>query len=120
MAMYSAGTTVTWRGTTIGKVTELRFLRGGSLPIGRSSVFSVDVGTIEISSVAATSSVTSMSLARVDQYGLKGTIDIQSYGGTAGQGTLRLTTKAICQSLDITAKLNDVWRFKGVWKLVQE
>lgn len=121
MPMYSAGTTVKWRSTALGQVTGLRFVKGGGgLPIGRRKAFAVDAGTVEISSVCATTSETMISFAKVDQYGVKGTIEIQGTGGTTGQGSLTVTTKAICQSLDISATVNDVWRLKGVFKIVME
>lgn len=121
MASYATGVTVSFGGTTIGEVTELRVVEGGSLPLGRDSTFAVDVGTIEISSLATGSTAFISPTAR----GLKGTLSISGTSaaqGTppAGGGSVTLTTKAILQTLDISAKVNDVWRFKNTFRIVKE
>jgi hypothetical protein len=106
MASYAAGVTATWRGTAIGEITELKVTHGGSLPIGRSTPYSFDAGTIEVSSL----STASMSFA---EYGLKGTL---AFGG----GGVNVTTKAICQTLTLAAKVQDVWRYSSTYKIVKE
>jgi hypothetical protein len=110
MAGYCTGVTVSWRGIAIDEVTEYRINAGGSLPIGRNSLFAVDAGTVELSSLSTAASTSTMSLS---QYGTKGLLSF------AGDG-LTVTTKAICQTLDISAKVNDVYRLKGVFRIVQE
>lgn len=109
MASYATGVTVSWGGTTIGEVTELRVVEGGSLPLGRDSTFAVDAGTVEISSLATVSTAFIAPSAR----GLKGTLSISGGGVT-------VTTKATLQTLDIGAKVNDVWRFKNTFRIVKE
>lgn len=109
MASYATGVTVSWGGTTIGEVTELRVVEGGSLPLGRDSTFAVDVGTVEISSLATGSTAFISPTAR----GLKDTLSITG-------GVTALTTKAILQTLDVSAKVNDVWRFKNTFRIVKE
>jgi len=108
MAGYCTGVTVSWRGNAIGEVTEYRVNAGGSLPLARQGVFAVDAGTVEVSSLSTSSSAISLS-----QYGTKGVL---SFGGSG----LTFSTKAICQTLDISAKVNDVYRLKGVFRIVQE
>jgi hypothetical protein len=112
MAGYCTGVVVSWRGTDIGEVTEYRFAAGGSLPLARGSTvagstpWALDAGTVELASV----STAAMNLS---EYGTKGLL---SFVG----GGLTLTTKAICQTLDVSAKVNDVYRLKSVFRIVQE
>jgi hypothetical protein len=116
MAGYCTGVTVNWRGTAIGEVTEFRVGAGGSLPLARGSAaatsgaWAMDMGTVELASLSTAATTSAMSLS---QYGMKGLL---SFSG----GGLTLTTKAICQTLDISAKVNDVYRFKGIWRIVKE
>jgi len=110
MAGYCTGVAVSWRGTAIGEVTEFRVGAGGSLPIGRGvsggTPWAIDAGTVELASF-------STAAMKLSEYGTKGEL---SFSG----GGLTLTTKAICQTLDITGKVNDVYRLKSVFRIVQE
>lgn len=99
-----SGTTVTWRGSSIGEVSQLRYLAGGSLPIGRTSPFAVDAGTVEVSSFGTVSP---------SQHGLKGTLAITSQ-------LVTVTTKAVVVSVDIGATVNDAWRYKTTFRIVKE
>jgi hypothetical protein len=116
MAGYCTGVTVSWRGTAIGEVTEYRIAVGGSLPLARGSTvagsapWALDAGTVELASLHTAGTTSTISLS---QYGTKGLL---SFDG----GGLNLTTKAICQTLDVSAKVNDVYRFKSVFRIVQE
>lgn len=49
MATYASGVTANWSGTPFQEVVEIKINYGGSLPIGRSERFSLDLGTIEVS-----------------------------------------------------------------------
>jgi hypothetical protein len=106
MAGYCTGVAVSWRGTALGEVSEFRINAGGSLPIGRNSTFAVDAGTVEVSSLATAA-------MKLSEYGTKGLL---SFSG----GGLTVTTKAICQTLDISAKVNDVYRLKSTFRIVRE
>jgi len=112
MAGYCTGVVVSWRGTAIGEVTEFRVGAGGSLPLARGSTvagstpWALDAGTVELASV-------STAAMKLSEYGTKGLL---SFVG----GGLTLTTKAICQTLDVSAKVNDVYRLKSVFRIVQE
>jgi hypothetical protein len=106
MAGYCTGVAVSWRGTALGEVSEFRINAGGSLPIGRDSTFAVDAGTVEVSSLATAA-------MKLSEYGTKGLL---SFSG----GGLTVTTKAICQTLDISAKVNDVYRLKSTFRIVKE
>lgn len=123
MAHVTAGITASWGSTALGDITEIKWTHGGGLPQSRGSTvagtrpWSLDLGTIEVTSL-------SDKLGDINQWGRKGTLSI---GGTARSNTatatiitVNLTTKAICQTLDIGAKVNDVWRYKGTFKIVQE
>jgi hypothetical protein len=110
MAGYCTGVAVSWRGTAIGEVTEFRVGAGGSLPLARGvsggTPWAIDAGTVELASF-------STAAMKLSEYGTKGLL---SFSG----GGLTLTTKAICQTLDITGKVNDVYRLKSVFRIVQE
>jgi hypothetical protein len=106
MAGYCTGVTVNWRGTALGEISEYRVNAGGSLPIGRDSTFAVDAGTVELSSF-------STAAMKLSEYGTKGVLSF------VGDG-LTVSTKAICQTLDIGAKVNDVYRLKSTFRIVKE
>lgn len=99
-----SGTTVTWRGSAIGEVAQIRYLAGGSLPIARQGVFAVDAGTVEVSSFGTVS---------LGTLGLKDTLAISSQA-------VSVTTKAVLLSVDIGATVNDAWRIKTIFRIVQE
>ena len=106
MAIACAGVTATWNSVAFGEVTKIDVTRGGDLPMARASAWTLDAGTIEISSLS-TANLTAT------QYGVKSTLAI-------GGGGLTLTTKAICQTLRATGTVNDVTRYVGVFKIVME
>lgn len=106
MATYCAGVTATWDSVSFGEVTRIDVTHGGELPQGRASNWTVDAGTIEISSFS-TAQLTSA------QYGKKATLAITG-------GGLTLTTKAICQTLRATGTVNDVTRYVGTFRIVME
>jgi hypothetical protein len=106
MANYCAGVTVTWNGTSLGEVTDIKVTHGGQLPIGRAAVFAVDAGSVEIASLSTAG-------GGFDSYGKKSTL--QFSGG--GQS---FSTKAIVQTFDIAGKVNDVWRYRSVFRIVKE
>lgn len=133
MAIVTAGITASWDSTAIGEVTEIKWIQGGGLPQSRGSTaadsrpWSMDLGTIELSclGVSAFSSTAGGNVTSfVNQWGRKATLCI---GGTARDSrqtavivTVNLTTKAICQTLDLGAKVNDAWRYKSTFRIVQE
>lgn len=106
MATYCSGLTVTWNASPLGEVVDLKVINGGSLPLGRDSTYSVDAGSIEIAclSTAAISS---------GQRGLKYTLAISG-------GGMDFSTKAVCQSLQMIGKVNDVARYTGTFKIMKE
>jgi len=122
MAIFSSGITASFGGTAIGEITEIKWLVGGGLPQGRGSTsgtsfWSMDAGAIEITAFGT-------ALNNSSQWGRKAVLAV---GGTARVATatatiitVNLSCKAICQTLDIGAKVNDVWRHKGTFKIVLE
>ena len=127
-AIVTSGITATWGGTALGDITEIKWVFGGGMPQGRggsgttasggtATYWSMDAGTIEITAFGT-------ALARTDQWGRKATLAV---GGTARVATatatvitVNLSCKAVCQTLDLGAKVNDVWRHKGTFKIVLE
>ena len=113
MAGYCTGVIVNWRGSPIGEVTDYRVAVGGGLPQSRGaaggSPWSMDLGTVELSSLSTAAGAT----INVSEYGMKGLLAFTGSG-------FALTTKAICQTLDISAKVNDVYRIKSVFRIVKE
>ena len=106
MATYCTGVSVTWASISLGEVTEIDVSVGGSLPLGRDSTFSVDAGTISLKCL-------STAAIGLSQYGLQGTLAITG-------GGLTLTTKAICQALTMTGRVNDVAKYGATFKLVRQ
>jgi hypothetical protein len=134
MAIITAGATASWGGIVFGTVVELRATLGGSLPINRgstqvsqtwtggeaayhTSAYGVDVGTIEVLCLStANISVAEWGRKRVLSFG--GTAFVS--GTTGPTRSVQISTKAICQTLQVGAKVNDVWRLQGTFKLVRE
>ena len=106
MATVCTGVSVTWGGVSLGEVTEIDVNAGGSLPLGRDSTFSVDAGTITLKCL-------STAALGLSQYGLQGTLAITG-------GGLTLTHKAICQTLTMTGRVNDVAKYGATFKLVRQ
>lgn len=106
MATLCTGVSVTWGGVSLGEVTEIDVNVGGSLPLGRDSTFAVDAGTISVKCL-------STAALGLSQYGLQGTLQITG-------GGLTLTHKAICQTLTMTGRVNDVAKYGATFKLVRQ
>ena len=106
MATVCTGVSVTWASVSLGEVTEIDVSVGGSLPLGRDSTFSVDAGTITLKCL-------STAAIGLSQYGLQGTLAITG-------GGLTLTHKAICQTLTLSGRVNDVARYSATFKLVRQ
>lgn len=106
MATVCTGVSVTWGGVSLGEVTEIDVNVGGSLPLGRDSTFAVDAGTISVKCL-------STAALGLSQYGLQGTLQITG-------GGLTLTHKAICQTLTMTGRVNDVAKYGATFKLVRQ
>lgn len=106
MATRCAGVSAMWAGTPLGEVTEIDVTVGGSLPLGRDSTFAVDAGTISLKCLSADA-------IGASQYGLQGTLTISG-------GGLEVTHKAICQTITLLGRVNDVARYGAVFKLVRQ
>jgi hypothetical protein len=106
MATVCTGVSVTWASVSLGEVTEIDVNVGGSLPLGRDSTFSVDAGTITLKCL-------STAAIGLSQYGIQGTLAITG-------GGLTLTHKAICQTLTLSGRVNDVARYGATFKLVRQ
>jgi hypothetical protein len=106
MANVCTGVSVTWCSTALGEVTEIDVNVGGSLPLGRDSTFSVDAGTITLKCL-------STAALGLSQYGVQGALAITG-------GGLTLTHKAICQTLTLSGRVNDVARYGATFKLVRQ
>lgn len=113
MAIACTGVTAMWGGLTLGEVVEIDVTKGGSLPIGRGSTvvastgaWAIDAGTIEMKCL----STASLSMA---EYGLKKPL---AFTG----GGLTFSTKAICQTLRMSGKVNDVARYAATFKICLE
>jgi len=106
MANNCAGLAATWNGAALGELTEIKVTCGGSLPLGRASLFSVDAGVIEIACLSSANITAS-------QQGLKSTLAISG-------GGIDFTAKAVCQTLQLAGKVNDVARYSATFKIVKE
>lgn len=129
MAFPTAGITATWNSQPLGEISEIRWVYGGGLPQSRGATgtthvpWSMDLGTIEISSFGT-------ALGGLTNFGANNTYGrkyVLAIGGThrvasatATIVTINLTTKAICQTLDLGAKVNEAWQTKGTFKIVLE
>jgi hypothetical protein len=106
MASECAGVTASWDSTNFGEVVEIKVNAGGSLPLARASTWAFDVGTIDISCL----STANVSLA---QYGKKSTLSITG-------GGLTFSTKAVCERVQLSGKVNDIARYAVTFKITPE
>lgn len=111
MANVCTGVTVTFNSVALGEVTEITTNIGGSLPLARGSTvaggaWAFDAGTIDIKCL----STAQISIAT---WGKKAALAITG-------GGLTVTTKAICQSLQMAGKVNDVARYSATFKIALE
>lgn len=110
MATECAGVTVAWGGVSLGEVVSLKATIGNALPLGRSSNWSNEPGSVEIACLA-TAGLSATS------YGLMKTLSLAG-GGLAIDGQTSFTAKAILQRFDVTGSVNDVTRYSAQLRLV--
>ena len=144
MAIPTVGVTAAWGGTVFGTVVELRSTLGGSMPINRGAASPTRAASVSVGGGTATQSTTYTQLntpwgvdvgtievlclhtANIEfrEWGMKRTIAMggTTYNATSTASTVTVlfTSAAICQSLQAGARVNDVWRFQGVFKLCKE
>lgn len=106
MANVCTGVSVTFNSVALGEVTEITTNIGGGLPLGRGSAWAFDAGTIDIKCLSSAQ----ISIAT---YGKKATLAITG-------GGLTVSTKAICQTLQMAGKVNDVARYSATFKIALE
>ncbi len=106
MATECAGVTASWNSTNFGEVVEIKVNAGGSLPLARASTWAFDLGTIDISCL----STANVSLA---QYGKKATLAITG-------GGLTFSTKAVCERVQLSGRVNDIARYAVTFRITPE
>jgi hypothetical protein len=107
MANVCTGVSVTWSGQTLGEVTEIKVnAGGGGLPLARASTWTFDLGTIDISCL-------SDDKLSPSDYGKKATLAISG-------GGLTFSTKAICERVQLSGKVNDIARYAMTFKITPE
>ena len=106
MANVCTGVTAMFNSIVLGEVTEITANIGGGLPLGRGSAWAFDAGTIDVKCLSSAQ----ISIAT---YGQKATLAITG-------GGLTVSTKAICQSLQMAGKVNDVARYAASFKIALE
>jgi hypothetical protein len=106
MANVCTGVTASWNSTNFGEVVEIKVNAGGSMPLARASTWAFDLGTIDISCL----STANVSLA---EYGKKATLAISG-------GGLTFSTKAICERVQLSGKVNDIARYAVTFKITPE
>ena len=106
MANVCTGVSVTWNSIALGELTEITTNIGGGLPLARASAWAFDAGTIDIKCLSSAQ-------ISISTYGKKATLAITG-------GGLAVSTKAICQSLQMAGKVNDVARYAATFKIVLE
>ena len=104
MATYSTGITASFGGTTFGEVTDVAWSYGGSLPKGRDSTWTDDLGSVTLTCLGGAGITTA-------NYGLRNDLTIS--GGGAG-----LTCKAVYMGLNVSPELNGVTRYSVTFKIL--
>ncbi|MBM4021293.1 MAG: hypothetical protein FJ284_03465 [Planctomycetes bacterium] len=103
MASICTGVSATWGGDLLGEVTEINVERGGDLPLGRASTWTLDAGTIQIKCLSTAN-------LSASEYGRKKVFAVTG-------GGLTFSTKAVCQTLRLAGKVNDVARYEASFKI---
>ncbi len=104
MATYSTGITATFGSTTFAEVTDLSWTYGGSIPKGRSSTWTDDVGSVSLTCLGSAGVATA-------NYGTRSDLTITG-GGAA------LTCKALYEGLNVAPELNGVTRYTVTFRLL--
>ena len=104
MATYSTGISATFGSTTFAEISDLSWSYGGSLPKGRSSTWTDDVGTLSLACMSSTGVNTA-------NYGSRETLTVT--GGGAN-----LTCKAVYEGLSVAPELNGVTRYTVTFRFL--
>ncbi len=104
MAIACAGVTVTWNSVPFQEVREIRVEGPGSLPGGRLTPWTLDLGTIEVSCLG-TANISSA------QYGKRLVLGIQG-------GGISWSADCIYQTYRIEGVVNDVTRYTVSFKVM--
>ncbi len=104
MATYSTGIVASFGATTFAEISDLSWSYGGSLPKGRSSTWTDDVGTVSLTCLSSTGVATA-------SYGTRGTLTIT--GGGAN-----LTCTAVYEGVNVAPELNGVTRYTVTFRLL--
>lgn len=104
MATYSTGITASFGATTFTEVTDLSWTYGGSLPKGRDSAWTDEVGNVSLTCLGSAGVSTA-------NYGTRGDLTIS--GGGSG-----LTCKAVYEGLNVAPELNGVTRYTVTFRLL--
>ena len=104
MATYSTGIVASFGATTFAEISDLSWSYGGSLPKGRSSTWTDDVGTVSLTCLGSAGITTA-------SYGVRN--DLTITGGGAN-----LTCKAVYEGLSVAPEVNGVTRYTVTLKLL--
>lgn len=106
MATYSTGVSVSWGGTPFAEVYDCSYSLGGSLPKGRDSEWTDELGQVTVSCYGTAN-------VNAGEYGKRKTLAISGGGAS-------LTTPAVLESLAVQYGLNDVTRFTVTFRILDQ
>ena len=104
MATYSTGITATFGSNTFTEVTDLSWTYGGSLPRGRDTTWTDEVGTVTLTCLGSVGISTA-------NYGLRNDLTISGGGAS-------LTCKAVYEGVNVAPELNGVTRYTVTFRLL--
>lgn len=104
MATYSSGVSVAFGGTSFAEVIDLAVSYGGSIPKGRDSAWTDDVGSVTLTCLSPTG-------VNSANYGTRGDL-VMSGGG------ISLTNKAVYEGVNIAPEVNGVTRYTVTFRLL--
>ena len=102
MATYSTGIAVSFGGAAATEVTDLSWSWGNGMPVGRSSNYAPNVGTVTVGCLGAVTT---------SAYGTRGALVIT--GGGMG-----LTCTAVCTGISAAAEVNGVARYAVTFQIL--
>lgn len=110
MAIRVSGVTVRWGGLIVAEPTDVEFDLQRGLPVGRSVVWTLDLGTITVLANANTALPAS-------EYGKRKLLNVQYRDES---GSLQTLWDSDCLYMGGTVKgaMNDIWKFAFQFKVM--
>lgn len=110
MATRVSGVTVRWGGLIVAEATDVEFDLQRGLPVGRSVVWTLDLGTITVLANANTA-------LPLTEYGKRNLLNVQ-YRDESGFLQTLWDSDCLYEGGTIKGAMNDIWKFAFVFRVM--